>query len=286
MALVATTKPAKKTLVKAKNKKKTSAPKEKAPKFLLEYGDPQLRLSIRLLPPSLDKPGFIQQIEKGLEKKLLKSSTVCYHKGKASTKPFEEPVFSIASIQFPTRDETKKARKLLENALFTEPGTGDEIKCEVRNSIFQNLVDLRENIREEQTTLTHPLFKRFAELRAQNSSSVSLADLLLEDKSEAKKGVKTKVSEKKTVKKTTAELQPKASHGSTLTEPAVTEKKKKKNLAKKPKPVASVLDSELSKPAPAGDSAAVKPAGKKRAKKPKNSAAKEKIKINKGELTS
>lgn len=205
---------------KKPKKKPSSAAQTKQALISVGYDDPELKVVVRLLPPSLTRDQFLEQVA---EKSKAYAQGVpftrfYYQQGSTKVKPFEEPIFSRAYFQFQSRDQVASFKKELHEMSFQEPGTGDSFICQTMKSVFGAVADVKsaesldlkksedKNLEKE---INDPVYSRFLKERETNGAVVDLTAMCLamQNKKKKKERLKLKKEQNKLKQKQTGELE-------------------------------------------------------------------------------
>ncbi|SGZ57309.1 CIC11C00000003261 [Sungouiella intermedia] len=222
---------------------KSGKQKVKSKQYHVVYDNPELKVVVRLLPPSLNQDQFLEQlIQKGIFSKENSPYTKFYYEpGSRNVKLFEEPVFSRAYFQFPSKQLANNYMNELNNLTFEESDTGDHFMCQTMKSIFgavgQSLISS-----ESDDFSTIPLYTRYLQVREEKGPAVNLAEVQRELQAEERqkklaKKQNDKVKEKKKKKKEKLNIEKskegKQERETTVADPELKKKKKKRSKKKK-----------------------------------------------------
>lgn len=111
------------------SKRLRSRNKQKKDQAFLEYGNPDVCVTVRLLPPSLSQDEFHKQAEEHAETLKAGFRELYYQKGTRDVKAFEKPAFSVAQYEFGSPVVAAKVREQLHGKVFHEPETDDNMAC-------------------------------------------------------------------------------------------------------------------------------------------------------------
>lgn len=180
-----------------KPKRVRRKPKPKNFDSLIEYGDPDTKVVVRLLPPTLEQTDFLEQAKKNSPTLQSGYKSLTYKQGTNAAQPFEEPNFSLAFVKFQSRESAEMFKQEISQMLFKEPKTGDNIKCSTVKPIFGELsVALKRQ--SDESLKDGEVFKLFTELREKNEGYVDINDAINLMKASIKqKKVKLKQQKKK-----------------------------------------------------------------------------------------
>lgn len=172
---------------------------------LIPYGLPDLKVVVRLLPPTLAQNDFWNQATR-LSPMLQNAAGMVfyYHQGTCSTNAFEEPVFSRAYFEFDSAKTAQNFKKDMHNASFSEPETGDHLRCELMKPIFGE-VAMAQRLDATVEFQQSLLFEAFAARKKESDAPVDLKALIeeiqaLEKKKKKKRKPKPKPDEAKKTK--------------------------------------------------------------------------------------
>lgn len=212
---------------------------------LIPYGLPDLKVVVRLLPPTLAQNDFWNQATQ-LSPTLQNAAGMVfyYHQGTRSTNAFEEPVFSRAYFEFDSAKTAQNFKKDMHNASFSEPETGDHLRCELMKPIFGE-VAVAQRLDAPGEFQQSLLFETFAARKKESDAPVDLKALIeeiqaLEKKKKKKRKPKPKPDEAKKTK-VKKEQKPKAA-------PDAKPKPKKKKGKSEAKPEAKPESKSEGKP--------------------------------------
>lgn len=152
-------------------------PKQKRQQYHIVYGNPDLKVVVRVLPPSLTQDQFLLQLEnKGVFAPGNRPFTNFYYEpGSRDVKAFEEPVFSRAYFQFPTKQLADAYMNELNNLSFEEADTGDHFMCQTMKSIFGAVANALDAPPLEDFA-SDPLFSAFLQAREERRN-VNIMDV-------------------------------------------------------------------------------------------------------------
>lgn len=152
-------------------------PKQKRQQYHIVYGNPDLKVVVRLLPPLLTQDQFLLQLEnKGVFASGNRPYTNFYYEpGSRDVKAFEEPVFSRAYFQFPTKQLAETYMNELNNLSFEEADTGDHFMCQTMRSIFGAVANALDAPPLEDFA-SDPLFSAFLQAREERRN-VNIMDV-------------------------------------------------------------------------------------------------------------
>ncbi|GEQ69794.1 hypothetical protein JCM33374_g3468 [Metschnikowia sp. JCM 33374] len=211
---------------KLKTKRVRRNPKQKNVSSLIEYGDPDTKVVVRLLPPTLEQTDFLEQTEKSSPTFRLGYKSLAYKKGTKATQLFEEPNFSLAFLKFKSRESADLFKEEISYVSFKETETGDNIKCNTLKPIFGEL-SADPVIISDDSVIDNETFKLFSELRENNEGHVDINDVVAKIKANAKqRKLKTK-QEKRKQEKSKSQDSKKSNSG--VTEAHSKTQSKKKN---------------------------------------------------------
>ncbi|OBA20536.1 hypothetical protein METBIDRAFT_200427 [Metschnikowia bicuspidata var. bicuspidata NRRL YB-4993] len=182
--------PSKKVAQNIKSKRVRRKQRQKKTGLLIEYGDPDTKVAVRLLPPTLEEMDFREQAEKISLTFRSGFESFTYKKGKKASKPFEEPCFSVAFVKFKTPALAENFKREISHVLFKETTTEDNIKCNVMRPIFGELNTSQTTSSE--IPIETEVFKLFASLRGQKEGHVDIHEVLATCRSKTR-GKKTKL---------------------------------------------------------------------------------------------
>lgn len=154
--------------------------KRKPRSYILKYDDPDLKVVVRLLPPALKEMGFLTQTcEHSATAKSKLYSKFYYQNGSPSLKPFEEPTFSRAYFEFPSKALADQFKVEMTAVVYSEPETGDQIACKIMKPIFGTVGQAP--VAEGHGDIANdPLFIKYMALRAAKSKDYDLLEIMNE----------------------------------------------------------------------------------------------------------
>lgn len=164
-----------------KKKKNNKSKKRKSNNYLINYDDPDLKVVVRLLPPTLKQASFLEQTfeHSPIAKDEKNWTSFYYQKGSPASKPFEEPVFSRAYFEFTSRALAEQFRNEVKTVAYTEPDTGDQIMCLTMKSIF-GAVGQAPVTEGHGEIAGDPVFVKYMALRAAKSKDIDVVALMNE----------------------------------------------------------------------------------------------------------
>lgn len=174
------------------------ATKGKSKQFHVKYDNPELKVVVRLLPPTLAEDQFMEQLK---QRSLLLANNCSYthfyyEPGSRKVKTFEEPIFSRAYFQFPSKHLATVFKSELHEMSFEEPGTGDQFMCQTMKSVFGAVADPQDVV-ESADISNDPLYSLFLTARTEKGKSVNLEEIHRDLKAKEKKQLKQKAKEEK-----------------------------------------------------------------------------------------
>lgn len=225
-----------------KKPKNTSSKKKRNAAPLIVFGNPDLKVVVRLLPPTLTEIEFLHQakeISSALSGIALRN--FYYHQGTRKVNAFEEPIYSRAYFEFRSIEVAQKFKNEMRNASFFEPESGDQLRCDIMKSIFGE-VAAKPTVNAENKGITNEIYEKFVALRDEGNQFVNLKELIEEfqaSQRESKKKLrrmrKKKIEDEANVKDMTAKSA--NNHNSSEKELKADDKGKKvKQKKKKVKP--------------------------------------------------
>lgn len=186
-------------------------PKLKPQQYHVIYENPDLKVVVRLLPPLLTQDQFFIQLDqKGVFSQGSTPYTSFYYEpGSRQVKAFEEPVFSRAYFQFPSKQLADSYMSEFNNLSFEEPDTGDLFMCKTMRSVF-GAVGGALDASPLADFASDPLFSRYLRAREEEGKIVSIVDVKQELEAEEKRKrlalkKKEKLKDKKKKQKTKKE---------------------------------------------------------------------------------
>lgn len=151
--------------------------RKQAPRRLfVDYGDPDLKVVVRLLPPTLSEHDFLQQVTQKLPPLVSPYQHFYYEAGTRKVKPFEEPIYSRAYFQFLSQQAAVAFTKAVQGVSFEEPETGDQFMCQTMRSIF-GAVGTPSETSAPFDILTIPLYSLYLAAREEKGNAVNLAEI-------------------------------------------------------------------------------------------------------------
>lgn len=220
----------------------SSRPNFKSEPLYLEGGDPDVCLTVRLLPPNLGREGFLEQAKFHSDVLKTRPFGLLYEHGTRDTKPFEQPIFSVAHVQFATASLASQAKEQLDGRSFIEPETEDNMACQCVKSVVGRIYV---GPVADSSKISHGgLFEAFCKLREEKLGHAMLRELLEVPKTKLKRSRKLKtkanaVKEKVESGETTAKPEPLTNKSKSFKKARKAEKEKKlerkKNLDERKK---------------------------------------------------
>lgn len=221
-----------------KKKKLRSKRRSNGP-VCVSYDNPDIKVVVRLLPPTLPQADFLHQLE-ALSPSIgtkLPWTRFFYSQGSRIVQPFEEPKYSRAYFLFSTKDTADRFRAVTLGASFLEPESGDLFLAQTMKPIFGAVAEI-----PPATTIgdisSDPLFIKFMALRAAKAKNIDLTGLVLEMRAEkkkkrSKKAKKPAVVEKKGKQKPrTSTPRPDPATNDTKADEAKSKRKRKRRRGK------------------------------------------------------
>lgn len=175
-------------------------------KIFVEYGRPELKVVVRLLPPTLKELEFTQQLDQKLQTKLsnegpeLHHAQFYYEQGSRKVKPFEEPIYSRAYFEFRSVQEASDFSNAVGGISFEEPETGEKFTCQTMKSIF-GAVGNPSEIGPVFDLTAIPLYSKYLAARKEQGNNVNVAELQHELAVAEKKARRNKLRTDKPKKK-------------------------------------------------------------------------------------
>lgn len=163
---------------KLKAKKRSKKNSYKSKDFFVPYENPDLKVIVRLLPPTMEEEAFLQQLPSKynpLDNTLVKS--YYYEKGAPALKPFEEPTFSRANFLFQEKETAEQFKVDLPKIVFVEPHSNDQFQCLVLKPIYGSIPSAPKTEALGPITET-PLFIEFLKQRQATSELPDLSALM------------------------------------------------------------------------------------------------------------
>lgn len=153
-----------------KNKKKKG--KVKSEKILLPYGDPDLSVLVRLLPPCLTEAEFMGQLQD--KAASINVKRIVYTAGRATKNAFEEPTHSYAQLWFFSKANADTFKSTFKDATFDDSKSGEKLSCSLERPIYGSVYP------ESKDTPLGPITAdpHFIEFLAQHEAKVQNVDLL------------------------------------------------------------------------------------------------------------
>lgn len=118
------------SLTKIKKKKS----KVKLEKIILPYGDPDLSVLVRLLPPGLAESEFISQVQEKAASINVKK--IVFTAGRSTKSAFEEPAHSYAQLWFFSKTNADTFKSTFKDATFEDSKTGEKLSCSVERPVY------------------------------------------------------------------------------------------------------------------------------------------------------
>lgn len=194
---------------KEPKKRKLRQKRQKNQPPAIEYEDPDLKVVVRLLPPSLKEEDFLAQAKAlcpalGTE---LAWTRFFYMRGSRNVQAFEEPICSRAYFLFPTKETADEFKKQILGASFLEPESGDHYLAQTMKPIFGSVTQV-----EPATSLgdiiKDLLFIKFMALYAAKTKNIDLSALLSEIREQKRKENRKKKDSKASSKKSSKQNTP------------------------------------------------------------------------------
>lgn len=205
--------------IKPEKKKKLRSKRRSNEPVCIPYDNPDIKVVVRLIPPTLPKADFLRQLEAlcpSIEKNLP-WDRLFYAQGTRMVRPFEEPKYSRACFLFSSKDTAKKFKQVMLGASFLEPESGDLFLAQTMKPIFGAVAEIPPASTIGEIS-SDPLFVKFMALRASKVKNIDFKALVAEIRAEERK---KKIPETKPKKK-----------------PKAVDKKGKATRPSTPKPVA------------------------------------------------
>lgn len=179
-------------------------------KIFVDYGQPELKVVVRLLPPTLKELDFTHQLNEKLNQKdqlklskegpELHHAQFYYEPGSRKVKPFEEPIYSRAYFQFRSVQEASDFSSKVGGISFEEPETGEKFTCQTMKSIFGAVGNPLE-IGPVFDLTAIPLYSKYLAARKEQGNNVNVAELQHELAAAEKKARRSKLRAEKPKKK-------------------------------------------------------------------------------------
>ncbi|EEQ36423.1 predicted protein [Clavispora lusitaniae ATCC 42720] len=194
---------------KEPKKRKSRQKRQKNQPPAIEYEDPDLKVVVRLLPPSLKEEDFLAQAKAlcpalGTE---LAWTRFFYMRGSRNVQAFEEPICSRAYFLFPTKETADEFKRQISGASFLEPESGDHYSAQTMKPIFGSVTQV-----EPATSLgdiiKDSLFIKFMASYAAKTKNIDLSALLSEIREQKRKENRKKKDSKASSKKSSKQNTP------------------------------------------------------------------------------
>ncbi|KAM9922907.1 hypothetical protein OXX59_005522 [Metschnikowia pulcherrima] len=182
----------------AKAKKPRRKAKSKKFESLIDYGDPNTKVVVRLLPPTLEMKEFIKQAADHSSTFKSGYKSLTYRRGSQAAQAFEEPNFSLAFVKFHSPEAADSFRSEITGVSFSETSSGDNIKCSTAKSIFG---EISAAAPASDSAIDSAVFSVFADLREKNEGHVDINRAIDAVKSRLKQQKVKLKSEKKKLEK-------------------------------------------------------------------------------------
>lgn len=165
-------------------------PKHKNEPLYLDGGDPDVCLTVRLLPPKLGPDDFLNQAKAHSEAFNARSIGLSYEQGTREVKPFEKPTFSVAHVQFASAQLAAQAKEQLDGKIFHEPETDDNMSCQCIKSLVGRVYV--SPVADASKVSHGSQFHAFSKLREEKGGHVLLRELLDDSKQQLRSRRKRK----------------------------------------------------------------------------------------------
>lgn len=218
---------------KTEKKRKVRSKRRGNDPVCISYDDPDLKVVVRLIPPTLPQEDFLRQLEALFPsiQKNLPWTRFFYSQGSRIVQPFEEPKYSRAYFLFSSKDTATRFKQATQGASFLEPESGDLFLAQTMKPIFGDVAEI-----SPASTIgdiaSDPLFVKFMALRAAKAKNIDLKALVAEMRAAEKKKTKEAKKRPKSAEKKSKSQTPKLDGASAKAEEPKKKRKRNKKKAK------------------------------------------------------